>query len=120
MQTKNSNSQTTVAATEAVETAELADRIDVEWLAIRSEAGRQIDPDISEVDWEYGQVLDPYGIDAELPEECQQVGRNYFARSPRSDVWVSFHDLPTATRDALWEKHGTKLAFSAGLPLDFP
>jgi hypothetical protein len=119
MQTKDNNSQTTVAVTEAVETAKSADRGDVEWLAIRSEAGRQIDPDIAEVDWQYGHVLDPYGIDAELPEECQQIGRNYFARSPQSDVWVSFHDLPTPTRHALWKKHGGKLAFPAGLPLDF-
>jgi hypothetical protein len=118
MQTKNNNSQTTVAATEAVEEAKSADPTHAEWLAIRREAGRQIDPDIAEVHWEYGQVLDPYGIDAELPEECQQIGRNYFARSPQSDVWVSFHDLPTGTRDALWKKHGAKLAFPAGLPLD--
>jgi hypothetical protein len=32
------------------------------------------------------------------------VGRQYFARFPESDVWVSFHDLPKATVDALWKK----------------
>ena len=51
---------------------------------------------------------------ADLPEECDCVGRVYFARSPGSDVWVNFYDLPEATRDALWEKHGSKLAFPAG------
>ena len=60
---------------------------------------------------------DPYGVDPELPEEYWQVGREYFARSPGSDVWVWFGDLPDATRDALWEKHKAKLAFPAGLEL---
>jgi hypothetical protein len=32
-------------------------------------------------------------------------------------VWVSFYDLPDATRDALWKKHQSKLAFPAELPL---
>jgi hypothetical protein len=63
----------------------------------------------------YVQVLDPYGDNPDLPEECQQVGRDYFARSPGSDVWVWFGDLPDATRDALWKKHKRKLAFPAGL-----
>jgi hypothetical protein len=85
------------------------------WLAIRKNAGRHIDPKTAEVMWEYGQTLDPYGIDPDLPEEMQQIGRNYFARSPGSDVWVEFGDLPEATREALWEKHKNKLAFPAGL-----
>jgi len=85
------------------------------WLAIRKEAGRKIDPETAEVDWTYGVVGDPYGIHPE-PEECYNVGREYFARSPGSDVWVSFGDLPTATQEALWEKHKARLAFPAGLP----
>jgi hypothetical protein len=85
------------------------------WLAIRKKAGRQIDPETAEVDWWYAQVVDPYGVRADIPEELQQVGRDYFARSPGSDVWVWFGDLPIATRDALWEKHKSKLAFPAGL-----
>jgi hypothetical protein len=36
----------------------------------------------------YAQTLDPYGVDPDLPEELQQAGREYFARSPGSDVWV--------------------------------
>ena len=55
-----------------------------EWLAIRKEAGRKIDPETAEVEWTYAQTLDPYGIYPELPEEWQQVGREYFARSPGS------------------------------------
>ena len=50
------------------------------------------------------------------PEELQQVGRQYFARSPRSDIWVEFGDLPLVTRDALWEKHKATFAFAA-MPL---
>jgi hypothetical protein len=86
-----------------------------QWLASRKEAGLKIDPETAEVDWEYGQVMDPYGVHSDLPEECQQVGRQYFARSPGSDIWVHFRDLPDETRHALWEKHKSQLAFPAGL-----
>jgi hypothetical protein len=72
-----------------------------EFLAIRKEAGLKIDPETAEVDWCYAQVLDPYGIYPNPPDEAWCVGRAYFARSPDSDVWVEFRDLPEATRDAL-------------------
>jgi hypothetical protein len=49
------------------------------------------------------------------PDGKHQVVRKYFARSPGSGVWVNFHDLPQATRDALWKKHRRKLAFPPGL-----
>ncbi|SRR6266568_3066204 len=94
----------------------LADEVKREkWLAIRKKAGCKIDPETAEVDWIYAQTLDPYGVYAELPEELQQVGREYFARSPGSDIWVWFGDLPVATQDALWEKHKESLAFPAGV-----
>jgi hypothetical protein len=80
-----------------------------QWLAIRKQAGLQIDPETAEVDWIFAQTLDPYGVDPDLPEECQQVGREYFARSPGSDIWVWFGDLPDATREALYKKHEHKL-----------
>jgi Protein of unknown function (DUF3102) len=79
------------------------------WLAIRKKAGRKIDPETAKVRWEYGQILDPYGVDPQLPEECYQIGRVYFARSPRSKIWVCFYDLPVATRDALRKKLATSL-----------
>ena len=91
------------------------------WLAVRKEEAKRIDAATAEVDWNYTQVLDPYGIDHELPEvyrltdECDCVGRSYFARAPGSDVWVSFVDLPDATREVLWRKHSRNLAFPAGL-----
>ena len=53
-----------------------------EWLAIRREAGSRIDPETAEVTWNYARTLDPYGVYPDLPPECQQVGREYFARSP--------------------------------------
>ena len=75
-----------------------------QWLAIRKEAARQIDPETAEVTWRYGQTFDPYGVIPDMPEEWEQIGRGYFARSPGSDVWVSFLDLPQATAEALWAK----------------
>ena len=83
--------------------------------ALRQAVGLHIDPETAEVDWIYAQALDPYGNHPNLPEELQQVGREYFARSPGSDVWILFYDLPEATRDALWKKHKRALAFPAGL-----
>ena len=51
-----------------------------EWLAVRRAEGRKIDPATAEVDWRYAQVLDPYGVCPDLPEECDCIGREYFAR----------------------------------------
>jgi hypothetical protein len=93
----------------------MTDQMTVEqWLAIRKEAGRHIDPETAEVEWTYVLILDPYGVNPDLPEEYKQVGRQYFARSPGSDVWVWFGDLPEATLSALWEKPEKKLEFPAG------
>ena len=74
----------------------------MQWLAIRKKAGLKLDPETAEVEWCYAQTLDPYGVAPDLPEQCQQIGREYFARSPASDVWVNFRDLPKTIRDALW------------------
>lgn len=74
-----------------------------EWLAIRKEAGLRIDPATAHVTWRFAQVVDPYGIYPYDPEaDC--VGREYFARSPESDVWVNFGDLPEAAVAALWKR----------------
>jgi hypothetical protein len=90
--------------------------VTVEYLdALRKAVGLQIDPATAEVEWTYAHTVDPYGDDPDLPEEYRCVGREYFARSPGSNVWVSFHDLPEASRDALWDRHKSKLAFPAGL-----
>lgn len=83
--------------------------------ALREACGLQVDPETAEVEWTYAQTLDPYGDNPNLSKECDQVGREYFARCPGSDVWVCFDDLPDATRDALWKKYKSRLAFPAGL-----
>jgi hypothetical protein len=84
--------------------------------SMRKEAGKCIDPATAEVEWIYAQTLDPYGVDPDLPEELQCVGREYFARAPGSDLWVWFGDLSEATSSALWERHKRKLGFPAGPP----
>jgi len=50
--------------------------------------------------------LDPYNVldEWELPEEFHQVGREYFARAPGSDVWVHFSDLPDAVGERIWAR----------------
>ena len=75
-------------------------------LAIREREALEIDPEIAEVDWCYGLIVDPYGECPNLPEEYHVIGRLYFARRPGSDIWVSFYDLPTGTKERLREKYG--------------
>src|SRR5215208_7073171 len=86
-----------------------------EFLTIRRKAAEHIDPETAEVDWTYAIIGDPYGIDPDMPEELQSVGRAYFARSPNSDIWVSFDDVPQGVASQLWNKHRHQLAFPAGL-----
>jgi hypothetical protein len=76
-----------------------------EWLAIRKEQAKLIDPKTAEVMRTFGNILDPYCND-----------NLYIARAPDSDVWVSFDDLPEATRDALWEKCRLALYYDNELP----
>jgi hypothetical protein len=86
-----------------------------EFYRLRKAEGLKIDPATAEIFWTYEQTMDPYGIHPDLPEELQQVGREYFARNPGSDIWVSFDDLPDATRKALRARgKGERAAFSAG------
>lgn len=82
-------------------------------LEIRRLAASKIDPETAEVDWWYAQTLDPYGVYPDLPDECWQVGREYFACSPGSDIWVWFGDLPEDVRHKLWERHKSNLTSPA-------
>ena len=75
-----------------------------QWLQIRKEEGRKIDPKIAEVMCDRVYVADPYAIYPDLAEECQCIGRLNFARSPDSEIWVSFKDLSDETRRQLWER----------------
>ena len=82
----------------------IEDQLTVEqWLQIRKEEGPRIDPETAQVMWWYAQTLDPYGVYPDIPEECNCVGREYFARTPGSDIWVCFGDLPDETRETLWK-----------------
>ena len=82
------------------------------------EAGAKIDPETAVIHWHWAQVIDPYGIFPYRPEaDC--VGREYFARSPESDIWVDFGDLPPKTRDALWRRIDSNDSWSFADDLPF-
>jgi hypothetical protein len=106
--------------------ARMSDQEQKEFVSIRKAAGLEIDPATAEVLWYYGQVADPYGIIPDLPEELDQVGRTYFARSPGSDRVVSFHDVSESTAKALWqaiqnalsERRKVGLRWEGGVPLN--
>jgi hypothetical protein len=71
----------------------------------RRAAGLLLDPSTAQIYWHYARTCDPYcdGLPL-LPEEEDLVLREYFARAPGSDIWVSVRDLPDATRDAIWKR----------------
>jgi hypothetical protein len=111
MKNKTKQLETAAAAPEAAGPAKLGGQRREEWLAIRKKAGRKINPATAEIMWKYGYAFDVYEIGSGPFLDFQQLQRNYFARSPGSDIWVFLYDLPTATRHALWKKHGAKLTF---------
>jgi glycine/D-amino acid oxidase-like deaminating enzyme len=82
------------------------------WLAEREREALLIDPATAEVHWSFGQTLDPYGTIPDLLEELQQVGREYFARLPGSDIWVHFGDLPDEVREKLRKHPNAKPTFT--------
>ncbi len=104
------NQQTDTKTTERIVTISLK-----RFKALMKLAGQLIDPATAEVDWIYAYTLDPYGLypDALSPEE-HQSGREHFARNPGSDIWVSFDDLPEATRNALRHKKQPSFSFGGG------
>ena len=68
------------------------------------EAALHIDPKTAEVKFEYVPFLDPYRLFQDVPND-QYVMRRYFARSPGSNVWVDWDDLPEEVEDHLLMKH---------------
>jgi hypothetical protein len=83
----------------------------------RRTAGLLIDPTTAEIDWNYAQTLDCYGDGLPLLPQEEQVGREYFACAPDSDIWVSVGDLPETTRDAIWKRFENTKAHSCELAL---
>ncbi len=75
-----------------------------EWRAIRKEAGQTLDLETADVTWWYAQTADPYGVCAEFPAELDCFGREYFARSGGSKIWVAFGDLTKAAVERLWQR----------------
>jgi hypothetical protein len=76
-----------------------------QYLALVRAAAVKINPATAQVFCEKGWVLDPYRIfkHGDDWEDCYGA-HNHFARSPGSDVWVWFGDLPDDTRKALRER----------------
>ena len=73
-----------------------------EFLANRKAAGRVIDVETCEIAQWWVQIMDPYGVEPDLPDEMQCVGRTTFVRSAESDGWVSVYDLPENEARALY------------------
>jgi len=58
------------------------------WLAIRKEAGKQIDPETAEVEWTYAQTLDPYGVaSGGVPASRARILRPFSRRRRMGLVW---------------------------------
>ena len=74
------------------------------WQQIRERAALDIDPATAEVCCDYREWGDPYDIYQSIPEELSGQFQEWFARSPDSNVWVWFEDLPSTTRNALWKR----------------
>ena len=84
------------------------------YLDDRKRESVKIDPQTAEVTWQYAEAFDPYGVHV-LPPEYRQVGREYFARRPDSEIWAWFGDLPYVVSRRLLELYEHELAFPAGL-----
>ena len=87
------------------------------WLALRKLEALRIDPETAEVNWSWGEIMDPYGVDPDLPEELRCLGRVYFARRPAGDTWVCFYDLSDESRERLWQALSRRSALPADLDL---
>lgn len=72
--------------------------------AVIEEAALKIDPETAEVSWCQGPYFDPYNFFNDDEEWQDLFEWTYWARSPGSEVWVEFCDLPEVTRDALQQK----------------
>jgi hypothetical protein len=67
-------------------------------------AATLIDPDTAEIKCDSVSFLDPYGAYKSMPE-YDKIRPHYFARSPQSEIWVSWDDLPDEVACRLWRRH---------------
>ena len=72
-----------------------------EFLANRKAAGQVIDVETCKIAWWYAQIVDPYGIESDLPDEAYCIGSTCFVISPDSDGWVCVCTICRRTRSAL-------------------
>jgi hypothetical protein len=75
-----------------------------EFLASRKAAGRVIDVETCKIAWWYAQIVDPYEIESDLPDEAYCVGSICFVVSPESDGPVCVCDLPEDKVRALYAR----------------
>jgi hypothetical protein len=85
-----------------------------QWLESRKELGKLIDPATAEATWEYGQMVDPYGV-GRVPPEADCIGRVRFFRNPGSE-WIYEGDIPRATLMRLRERSVTGQESNDELP----
>jgi hypothetical protein len=71
-----------------------------QWREVQKEA-LKIDPKTAITSVHTAYFYDPYGIHPNLPDEYKTTVKYDMARSPNSDVWVCFEDLPWKTVRAL-------------------
>jgi hypothetical protein len=81
-----------------------------QWLASRKEAAREIDIERCDLGYWYAYDCDPYGVDSEVLEEMQQVGKNRFVRSAESCGWIWEGDLPPQKIKAMYERLAKRAA----------
>jgi hypothetical protein len=96
------------ATTHTVSTALSKDQR-LERQRVRRKAGLEILPATAVVASWYVEEFDPYGDDPPPEEYRGYINREYFARSPGSDVWIHVDDLPAT----FWSERRQKLAFLA-------
>src|SRR4051812_46951239 len=70
------------------------------YLADLESEAKLINPENCETTWWYAEVLDRNGMFA-VPEQWSCIGRHSFVRNLPDGSWVSFGDLPKATKQAL-------------------
>ncbi len=74
-----------------------------EFLRIRKEAGKLIDPERAQCFIIEDDITDPYGVRGYSPDESV-CGRLYYAKNPGSEIWVEFHDIQRGIRDKLFRR----------------